>query len=113
MQIKDLEGALLDYWVAQAEGVEVTWNHPGNRDAWIGHYQDREYVLFNPSTDWAQGGPIIEREEISLLPGPWSAQVFLEDGLRSFEGNGLTPLIAAMRAYVASRFGHEVPDLPA
>lgn len=65
------------------------------------------------STDWAQGGPIIEREKI----GFWSYTLD-EDGnenpgwyAETFEGavaDGPTPLIAAMRCYVASKLGDEV-----
>lgn len=110
MRTSELTGALLDYWVARAEGFSDAKivGEQGNPNDEFCLINRRPYM---PSTDWAQGGPVIEREEISLLPGPWSAQVFLEDGLRSFEGIGLTPLIAAMRAYVASKFGDEVPDL--
>jgi len=71
-----------------------------------------------PSTDWRQGGPIIEREKITLIPS---------EGKGTFAGNpvgglrwlarcknmpvneiGHTPLIAAMRAFVASKMGDEV-----
>ena len=115
MQIKDLKGAMLDYWVARAEGLKAEIKHRGHsaETCWTILPNGVTDYHFTPSTSWAQGGPIIEREEISLLPGPWSAQVFLEDGLRSFEGTGSTPLVAAMRAYVASKFGDEVPDLQA
>ena len=53
------------------------------------------------STDWAQGGPIIEREGIALLP-PGLAE------MPGVEGRGETLLIAAMRCYVASVLGDEV-----
>ena len=78
---------------------------------------------FLPSSDWAQGGPIIEREKIQLTPhcmvNPlhgWSA------AFRSFDEDddvyalhrmrGKTPLLAAMRCYVASKLGDtvEVPE---
>ena len=67
------------------------------------------------STDWAQGGPIIERERMTVE--------FFEDGnypgggawlsthiIRPYfnEEIGPTPLIAAMRCYVASKLGDEV-----
>ena len=66
---------------------------------------------FEPSEDWAQGGPIIERENIALYPhgdGTYEAEVFLNPK----RGAGPTPLIAAMRCYVASKLGDEVevPD---
>jgi len=62
----------------------------------------------SPSTDWAVGGPIIERAGINLLElgGAWVARAST-DGIWS----GETPLIAAMRAYVASVLGDEVPDV--
>ena len=67
---------------------------------------------WNPSGDWAQGGPIIEREMIDLsyygdIPG-WAAYI---GRLVKKPGQGPTPLIAAMRCYVASQLGDEV-DVP-
>jgi len=65
------------------------------------------------STDWAQGGPIIEKEEIQLSSSPhsegywWYAQCM--GSTKEFAGP--TPLIAAMRCYVASKLGDEV-DVP-
>jgi hypothetical protein len=67
----------------------------------------------NFSTDWAQGGPIIERERIQLMPwrpelgnvASWSGRT-----LDSWQESAATPLVAAMRAYVASKFGDTVPD---
>jgi hypothetical protein len=68
--------------------------------------------LYNPSTDWAQGGPIIERE-ISLhydalrVTGRHST-----DQMRyAMDFVVPTPLIAAMRCYVASQMGDEI-ELP-
>ena len=69
-----------------------------------------------PSTNWAQGGPIIEREGIchaSIRQGRrivgWRA-AYIHDGVFGFDSP--TPLIAAMRCYVASKLGEEVevPD---
>lgn len=71
---------------------------------------------WEPSTDWAQGGPIIDRERIATVPSAphWVARIKkpvdpLGDWLQM---NGPTPLIAAMRCYVASKLGEEVevPD---
>ena len=67
------------------------------------------------STDWAQGGPIIEREEISISREfasgriEWAAwtPAPIRDDAEAF-GYGPTPLIAAMRCYVASKLGDEV-----
>jgi len=99
MKVSELQGASLDWAVAKCEGLDY-W-HPE-----IGPSQP-EY-----STDWAQGGPIIEREEISLEREQYSFEwcayrpEYPED--RAFVDYGPTPLIAAMRCYVASKLGEEV-----
>ena len=66
---------------------------------------------FKPSTDWAQGGTIIQREGIRLClgsTGEWDAELCEFDVLEQ----GPTVLIAAMRCFVVSRLGEEVevPD---
>lgn len=66
---------------------------------------------YNYSTNWAQGGPIIEREKISLLGYAtiWNASAAEEtihDGC-----SGETALIAAMRCHVFSKLGDMV-DIP-
>ena len=92
MKIKtnELTGAALDWAVAQCENFPVRYGFDDNCP---------EY-----STDWAQGGPIIEREGIALYlygPDKWNA-------MTEKEYQGPTPLIAAMRCYVASRLVDEV-----
>lgn len=65
----------------------------------------------SPSTNWADGGPIIEREEIETRTahsGGWMANRARTKGY--FEC-GPTPLIAAMRCYVASKLGDNI-DIP-
>jgi Protein of unknown function (DUF2591) len=67
---------------------------------------------FEPSTSWAQGGPIIEREKIGSLheaQGVWSASTKWDDPAKVFYGK--TKLIAAMRCYVASKLGDNI-ELP-
>jgi hypothetical protein len=70
----------------------------------------KSYDQFNPTRDWAQGGPIIERERISVISDfheieeGWLAESY-EDSIQQF---GPTPLIAALRCYVASKLGDEV-----
>lgn len=64
---------------------------------------------FSPSTDWSQGGPIIEQERITVQFGPqWTAVHSKRLGRPSY---GPTPLVAAMRCFVASRLGDKV-DVP-
>lgn len=74
---------------------------------------------FNPSGDWQQGGPIIASEQMALWctpspgKGPWVARIARPTvwSTALAEESGPTPLIAAMRAYVASKLGEEV-ELP-
>lgn len=110
-KVSDLTGAELDYAVALAEGEDYSPNITYNG---IGlEYHATEY-----STNWAQGGPIIERERIFLIaPYPseklWDAYKREPDtDLPCWGNTGRTPLIAAMRCYVASRLGDtvEIPD---
>ncbi len=63
---------------------------------------------YQPSTDWAQGGPIIEK--YGIFSGP-HCDIFIAwtDGTR---WEGPTQLIAAMRCYVAGKLGDEV-EIPA
>jgi len=73
----------------------------------------------NYDTDWSQGGPIIEREGINLLHEHEGWHARFGRMRLTFDGRakhyhhefGPTPLIAAMRCYVASRLGDEV-DVP-
>jgi hypothetical protein len=60
------------------------------------------------STDWSIGGPIIEREGLTLTHQGerWAAQTDADE----FQ-YGPTPLVAAMRCFVASKLGDEV-DVP-
>lgn len=71
-------------------------------------YSRRECRPF--STDWAQGGPIIEREGINLWTEGYAAWEATQPGV--WQEWGSTPLIAAMRCYVGSKLGNEVevPD---
>lgn len=113
MRIKtsELSGAALDWAVATCEGLKCdvpAWaEKPWVR---ITDPSGLQYVCPSYSTSWAQGGPIIEREGISWHCGnktSWHAY-----GYGSADNfSGPTPLIAAMRCYVASKLGDEV-DVP-
>lgn len=77
------------------------------------------------SSEWAHGGPIIEREGISVMlsfrdsyaeganakPSGWCARKYQYGVLNEPLSHGPTPLIAAMRCYVASELGDEI-DVP-
>jgi hypothetical protein len=64
------------------------------------------------STSWAKGGPIIEREGIRIVQVAstvWGAVYSSGDIGREYFST--TPLIAAMRCYVASKLGDNI-DIP-
>ena len=123
MKTSDLTGALLDYWVAKAEG-RLTFRSTCPEDAGVytyGRGGEIEYTEplkgWSPSTDWEIGGLIIDREPFGIFErrdGEWFAGIYkprqgFKDECVAYL-SGPTILIAAMRAYVASKFGEEVPD---
>jgi len=67
---------------------------------------DWDITGFNPTTNWSQGGPIIERERININDD--GGDEWKGDDSIGHWGYGPTPLIAAMRCYVASKLGDEV-----
>lgn len=121
----------LDWLVAQCEGLPLRLDPmdfkvgaPGSREAgwWVWLAQPGSMLVgpggdtvgrrfYSPSTKWAAGGQIIEREGISIIfheQGHWTASNLHG----TVCGEGPTPLIAAMRCYVAGRLGDtaEVPE---
>lgn len=123
MKTSELTGALLDYYVAKARNKiinpeSLTSPHGCEvRPALYGrNVALPEYESYHPSQNWELGGPIVEREKIAIEFHPslgWRACVdntFSGDESPDPYSSGPTPLIAAMRAYVASKFGEEVPD---
>ena len=101
MKTAELTGAALNWAVAECENV---------------YCFDGSYT---PSTNWAQGGPIIEREIGNLYkqnkvdlshPDVWTAIAYVKtpDGTSLYYCDGPTPLIAAMRCRVASKLGDDI-----
>lgn len=128
MKVSELSGALLDYWVAKCEGraSRIAEYTDGNRYCVVpaGVCGDRGWTspsIYSPSTAWSVAGQIIDREHLSieyLGSSAWRAGVTREDGLDIQEPglpwplvrHGETALTAAMRAYIASKMGEDVPD---
>jgi uncharacterized protein DUF2591 len=115
MNVADLEGPLLDYWVARV--AQLPKPRVDDGFCWIeepacdGDPAGALEAAFAPSTDWTHGGPIIERAQICIgYSGArgWGAGPTAD--APQFQSHGATPLVAAMRYYVANEFGSEVPD---
>ena len=109
MKTSELTGAALDWAVAKCEGEPVCFD--GMTVRYVpGQFSDEEF--YNPSTEWAQGGPIIEREGLFLCLAPFVEQPdekwMATDKHGQVTEYGTTPLIAAMRCYVASKLGDDV-----
>jgi len=106
--VASLEGAALDWAVAKClpdDTVRIYFEEETGEKLFL---DDWEVPEFSPSTDWAQGGPIIEREKMTL---EWTGEDWMAYIRHDEEYFGPTPLIAAMRCYVASKMGDEV-ELP-
>lgn len=99
MKTSELQGAALDWAVAKCEGTL--------------HDDNTASDYWQPSENWEQGGPIIEREGINLENNPsrchWIASTPAPEHRNgAVEVTGPTPLVAACRCYVASKLGEEV-----
>ena len=115
IKVSEASGPVLDWMVAKCEGELGEITQASNLATLC---KERNGVAFthgrtySPSTDWSQGGPIIEREKISIRQ--WTnvpiVHAYMPDG--EWSSDGQSPLIAAMRCYVASRLSEEVevPD---
>ena len=116
MKTSALIGPALDWAVAKCEGYTDLRRNPHRfaNDMLVMTAPHAEWgveylVDLDYSTDWSKGGPIIEREGLTLTHQEpwWGAQT--DDDVFAW---GDTPLIAAMRCYVASKLGEtvEVPN---
>lgn len=105
MRVAELEGAQLDWAVGFSDGRRVvTWD--------MKQIPEPIDCALPFSSDWSCGGPIIERERIQVTPeisSCWSAYTFIKFPTeKSIASIGKTPLIAAMRAFCASKLGDEI-----
>ena len=121
VKTSELTGPALDWAVATIEGhTQQQW------DWYIGYNamkdEDIQSKCYAYSSWWGAGGPIIEREGMDIIhtndsEWVWRATLFLpvpapyNTPQEVFRFGGSTPLIAAMRCYVASRLGDTI-DIP-
>ncbi len=112
MKTAELTGAALDWAVAKCEllnGAAYTLAVDKDIDGALRVNFGGMYPEW--STDWQESGAIIESELIDILTveggtDGWQANKYLPDEIVAAYGE--TPLIAAMRCYVASKLGDEV-----
>lgn len=118
VKTSELIGPALDWavdWVVSGKPLDVLQKKNGSGE-WA-YFHEGNWFAPGPrkySTDWSQGGPLIERFGCDLsciAPGNrWEANCWGCDlptpGLHLHEAE--TPLVAAMRAIVASKLGDAV-----
>lgn len=108
MKVKtdELQSTALAWAVAKVLKLEVDAT-----DKTVMFYEGEPFM---PDTYWQQGGPIIEQNKIDVMwsGDRWCAYTMTPDGQSQLITEGDTPLLAAMRGFVASRMGDEVnvPD---
>jgi len=109
VKVNEASGTVLDWMVAKCDGVKVEYINDDRTKCLL--RVSPFTSLYIPSTDWSQGGPIIERERIQFR-SEQNIQYRAFIGLYGADAVGPTHLIAAMRCYVASKLGEEVevPD---
>ena len=98
MKTSELSGAQLDWAVGRCRGLTLEL-----------------HGVVPYSTDWVHGGPVIEQEKINVrfitpnasTPSCWAYMSMKSDDF-NVEEWGDTPLVAAMRCYVASKLGEEI-----
>jgi hypothetical protein len=120
MNVADLDGMALDYWVARGlhdfvreifftdsgETVSIRGNDRGS--LWDGR--------FTPSVSWEAAGVVLERaqrlemREASSADAAYCVATF-EGSHRTAEGRGDSLRVALLRAFVDSRFGATVDDV--
>lgn len=141
MKTSELTGIPLCWFVAIAQGLAPRYErvqpweggkmgiHVDNMELYEGKWRrtDMGWHEYCPDKNWAQGGEIIEREEIGVIrcndlyfPSGnevgetfeqyWKATIegSTDAGIPLYKEYGPTPLVAAMRCYVASELGDEV-----
>lgn len=110
MKVKtsELTGLALDWAVAKAESELAEQGGQVHLvDGCLRLYNDTSDEPWHPSTNWAQGGPILDFRMMTVGPA-------MHEGYeaRAYPYGkvywGDTPLIAAMRCVVASKLGEEV-----
>jgi hypothetical protein len=117
----DLSGPALDWAVGSVDsvyGLQVWHFTDGTLDIRFCEPETEDSprtLTYSPSTDWAQGGALIEKYTVSIeygvnqdsFPG-WSAIVGPVTYMQEPDAMGGTPLIAACRAIVAAKLGDVV-----
>ncbi|MBK5004091.1 phage protein NinX family protein [Pseudomonas sp. S32] len=109
----DLADEALGWAVGKAEGVALHLEPPQYGNGWrvFAIYRGEATARcerYNPWEAWAMGGPLVAKYRIGF--GLYSDSFFAVIGLDDIagDGDGLTHLVAAMRAIVGAKLGDTV-----
>ncbi len=118
VKVAELIGPALDWAVAKCEGFSLMYYYEQRirlRKFLVpdkSQYTNKFLWELGYSTSWEQGGPLIDRELITVQPvvNPVGWMARNQKAGRVYEGQ--TALIAICRCYVASKLGDsvEVPE---
>jgi hypothetical protein len=115
VKTSELTDDALDWMVAKCKGITPIAVKKKYSKGYILYSLPASTVPLEYSSKWVQGGPIIECEFIEFGvsrtdPIRYAAKIYVND--KRIIAHGSTHLIAAMRCYVASKFGDtvEIPD---
>ncbi len=108
MRVTSLDGALLDFWVAKSENLQLLPQFPENEQTRLNESGYWHPSTYHPSSDWSQAGPIISNEWYSIEDAliEWFGPTW-----PSIRAISTAPLKWLMRAYVKTKFGDEVEEV--
>lgn len=113
MKVKtsELSGVQLDYAVAWS----VDWGQPVLHITSGGSFVELMGVVFSPTSNWSQCGPLIEQYDMNVSAPFFGCEAWANIQTGSFGGakswKGVTCQEAICRAVVAAKLGDEV-DIP-
>ncbi len=118
MKVARIDDWELAYWVAIAENLsplslgKICATSEKTNDSYP-IYENTQFVgySFEPHIKWSQGGPLIDKYAVSIYPNldelGWYAHARRGRGTRM---EGLSPLVAAMRSIIATKFGKDINE---
>jgi hypothetical protein len=108
IKVSEATNIQLDWMVANIEDVEcLYWAGEERKKQTFAEWKENG-IGYSPSTNWYQGGPILDREIYSFSSDDNSTTKYAWHKDNKTRSRGDTFLIAAMRCYVASKMGDEV-----
>lgn len=117
MNVHQLNGAQLDYWVARAEGMEADIQRACGMDWCRIDVQSIGHLQYQPSDNWHIAAPIAERQRYVTYPRlredgklEWLAEAQLNPDFHGICAHE-SPKVAICRLRVMEVFGEDVQEV--